>query len=274
MTLKPGVYMATKLNGEIYYRSSITFQSKHISLGSFETEKSAHKAYVEASNILFHNRYSFDHYNKNKFELPFDKWVVLLNYRDNNMYIKTPIYMKHRYFIYYLSATELLKFDVDDLFYYSKHKIMKRGGHLFVSDYGMQVNILSRYGIKNFSVAGKDYRFANGDTTDYRYGNIQIINHYHGVSKLIKNGITTYETKIHINGNLLVGRYPSEVEAAIAYNKAATLLCSNGLDKNFPQNYVLELDEISYATLYNKVRISKKVRDYPARNEDHETTIG
>lgn len=260
MNLQPGVYQATKKNGETYYRSSITFQNKHISLGSFATEKNAHKSYVEATNILLHNRYSFDHYNSSKFTLPFEKWVVLLNYRDNKMYIKTPIYMKHRYFIYYISISELLKFDVDDLFYYSKHKIMKRGGHLFVSDYGMQVSILSRYGIKNFSVAGKDYRFVNGDNTDYRYGNIEIINHFHGVSQYIKNGIPSYETKIHVNGYLLVGRYPSEIEAAIAYNKAATSLNANGISKNFPQNYILELDEIAYAALYNKVRISKKVR--------------
>ena len=44
---------------------------------------------------------------------------------------------------------------------------MKRGGHLFVADYGMQINIMSRYGIKNYAVLGKDYRFINEDTYDY-----------------------------------------------------------------------------------------------------------
>ena len=34
--------------------------------------------------------------------------------------------------IYYYSKSCHFKFDVDDLFYYSNHKIMKRGSHLFV----------------------------------------------------------------------------------------------------------------------------------------------
>ena len=40
----PGVYIAKKKDGTIYYRSSFTYKSKHISLGSFATEKEAHKA--------------------------------------------------------------------------------------------------------------------------------------------------------------------------------------------------------------------------------------
>ena len=58
------------------------------------------------------------------------------------------------YFSYYLSENEELKFDIDDLFYYSNHKIMRRGGHLFVSDYGMQISILSRYEIMLHKVNG------------------------------------------------------------------------------------------------------------------------
>ena len=37
--MKKGVYTATKKDGTLYYRSSITFQNKHISLGSFSSEK-------------------------------------------------------------------------------------------------------------------------------------------------------------------------------------------------------------------------------------------
>ena len=32
-----GVYIARKKNGEIYFRSSITYRNRHISLGSFQT---------------------------------------------------------------------------------------------------------------------------------------------------------------------------------------------------------------------------------------------
>ncbi len=42
--MKKGVYAATKKDGTQYYRSSITFKSKHISLGSFPTETEAARA--------------------------------------------------------------------------------------------------------------------------------------------------------------------------------------------------------------------------------------
>ena len=44
----PGVFEAKKKSGEVYYRSSITKYGKHVSLGSFSTEKKAHKAYLES----------------------------------------------------------------------------------------------------------------------------------------------------------------------------------------------------------------------------------
>lgn len=80
-----------------------------------------------------------------------------MNFRDNGVYIKTPIYLRRNYFEYFLSPTLILKFDIDDLFYYSSHRIQKRGGHLFVSDYGMQYNILSRYGIKSHGGSRKRF---------------------------------------------------------------------------------------------------------------------
>ena len=48
----PGVYIAYKKNKVIYYRSNITYQNKHISLGSFETEEKANLAYQEACLLL------------------------------------------------------------------------------------------------------------------------------------------------------------------------------------------------------------------------------
>ena len=91
------------------------------------------------------------------------------------------------------------------------------------------MNILSRYGIKNYAVAGRDYLFANGNTRDFRYENLVIINRYHGVCQKTKQGQIYYETKIHWNGDFLVGRYENEIEAAIAYNKAIDILRKNGV---------------------------------------------
>lgn len=261
MPLLPGVYEATKKNGTKYYRTSITYKNKHVSLGSFTTMDMANHAYLMATDILRHDKYDIDDF-KLSYGLSFDKWVVLINFRDNGMYFKNPVYLKNRYFVYYYNKKILFKFDIDDLFYYAHHKIMKRGGHLFVSDYGMQVNILSRYGIKNYAVPGRDYSFVNGDDTDYRYGNIEIINRYHGVMKSANKGLPYFTTKIHMNGDFIVGRYDSEIEAAIAYNKAASLLNSKGVNKDFPENYISEIDEIEYARIYHGVRISKKLRDY------------
>ena len=264
-SMLPGVYLNRKKDGTPLYRASITHGGKHISLGSFPDEQTAHRAYLEASSLLSTKQPAFrllEHYNGSLQVLPFGKWVVLLNYRDNDIYIKTPIYLEHRSFLYYYSQSIRYRFDVDDLFYYSNHKIMKRGNHLFVADYGMQVNILSRYGIKNYAVPGRDYRFVNGDDTDFRYRNIEIINRYHGVTKQILKGREVYVTKIHVNGDFLVGRYQTENEAAAAYNRAAMLLKGQGVTKNFPINYIEGITDIEYASLLMKVRISSKIRHF------------
>ncbi len=48
----PGVYIAYKKNGTAYYRASVTYRNKHISLGSFHTEEDANLAYREAGRLL------------------------------------------------------------------------------------------------------------------------------------------------------------------------------------------------------------------------------
>ena len=53
----PGVSKAKKKNGEVYYRSSITIKTKHISLASYDTPQKAAKAYKEACEILKDKKY-------------------------------------------------------------------------------------------------------------------------------------------------------------------------------------------------------------------------
>lgn len=261
----PGVFKATKKDGTVYYRSSFTYRNKHISLGSFDTEKQAHKAYMEATAIVdTDKKINITDYNKKKRIISFEKWVVLLNFKDNGMYFKNPIYLRPKYFEYYLDNDPYapLKFDVEDLFFYSTHKIMRRGGHLFVADYGMQLNILNRYGIKNYAVPGKDYIFINGDNTDYRAQNIEIINKYNGVTLVdAETGHPSYTAKIHINGDYIIGRYSDEIDAAIAYNKAVDTLVQNGFTISYQHNYIEELDSIQYTARYNRIKISKKLRE-------------
>lgn len=258
----PGVYPAVKKNGTKYYRASIHYKNKHISLGSYKTPASANEAYTEAGEFLYDSALTLENALFLHTVLPFEKVVVLLNFRNNGMYIKTPIYLRHNYFSYYLNQTEELKFDIDDLFFYSQHKILKRGGHLFISEYGMQTNLHSRYGIKNHSVSGKDFIFVNGDTLDFRYSNIEVINPYYGVTKEVQNGMVFYKTRIHINGNYLIGSYSSDVKAAIAYNKAVDLAKAHGINKNFPANYVEVLSAKEYAELYTNLKISSGYLNY------------
>lgn len=258
--MQQGVFKAYKKDNTRYYRASITYQNKHISLGSFETEEEAACAYREAREVLYGDVQIRDYHSG--VHLDFKKWVILINVRDNRMYIKTPVYLQQKYFEYYLSPDTALKFDVDDLFYYSNHSIMTRDGYMFVADYGMQVNILSRYGIKNHAVEGRDFIFANGDNSDYRYSNIVVINRYYGVERMEKGGRYYYRTKIHLFGDYIVGVYNSETEAAVAYNKAVDTVREAGMDKNFPENYIEDLSAIDYARIYNGVAISKKIRDF------------
>lgn len=257
-TLPKGVYAANKKDNSIYYRASITFHRKHISLGSFSSIERAHQTYLEADRILHNTEITIREYT-NASPLIFEKWVVLVNFRDNGLYFSTPIYVRGKLFFYYLSPLYALIFDIDELFYYSSHKIMRRNGHLFVADYGMQINILSRYGIRNYSVPGKDYIFLNGNDTDYRRSNIRIINQYLGVTKINKNGKELYKARINIPGYYVIGTYSTEIEAAIAYNKAIDILKKNGCKKNYTANYIDDLPASKYADIYARIKISKKI---------------
>lgn len=258
----PGVSQARKKDNSIYYRAGITYKSKHISLGSYSQEAEAGQAYLDAGRILNDPAVTLENLPSLCISLPFEKCVSLINFRDNRMYFKNPIYLKSKYFLYYLSPQEELKFDVDDLFYYSSHKLMRRGGHYFVSEYGMQTNILSRYGIKNFAVPGRDYQFVNGDPYDFRYSNLLVINPYYGVTRITRKGIVCYQAKLHIRGSHVIGVYETQELAAIAYNKAVDLALEYGVTRNYTTNYLAELPSQEYARLYAQVALSPRFLDY------------
>ncbi len=255
-----GVYATRKKDNSIYYRASLTHRGKHISLGSYEEENNAHKAYLLARRILEDTSLTLEDYQGEI--LSFEKWVILHNVRDNGIYFPTPIYLRPSFFLYYLSQDRVLKFDKDDLFYYSSHKIMARGGHLFVTDYGMQVNILNRYGIMNYAVCGRDYQFINRDENDFRYANISIMNQYRGVTKQPKLQGFLYTTKIHTKGMLKVGTYHDEIHAAIAYNKAIDVLKKNGIRKQYVPNYIENLSPKEYAEIYSSLEINPRIYHY------------
>lgn len=257
LEMTKGVYQRISGDGILSFRASFTFHSKHISLGSFKEKEQASLAYQEALLLVKNTDLTIEDFDEKTHLLPFEKWVSILNFRDNGLYFRTPIYLKRRFFYYYLSPHEIMKFDVDDLFYYSTHKIMRRGNHFFVSDYGMQVNLLSRYGIRNFSVPNKDYSFLNGDPLDFRYENIKIINRYFGVKLEKEFPKPVYVARINIRGSVIIGRYEDEISAAIAYNKAISLLHDAGFPKKYEENYIEGIDAPSYHLRYQTISPQK-----------------
>lgn len=259
----PGVYTAVRKDGSSYYRASVTYRNKHISLGSYDTPEEAHAAYLEAQDLLALRPEDTPDPVTGSYpsssHLRFDKWVVLCNFRDNGVYIPNPIYVRPRLFYYCFAPHDFFIFSSEDLFYYSAHRIQRRGGHHFVADYGSQINILSRYGIRSHAVAGRDYIFLNGNPQDMQYSNIKVVNPYHGV-RMNEDG--TYDVRIHVNGYLNVGTYESAIEAAVAYNRAADILLEAGVSRQYSMNYIDGLSPKSYADIYTAVYISPGITGY------------
>ncbi|MCR5094420.1 MAG: hypothetical protein K6B72_10650 [Lachnospiraceae bacterium] len=258
---KPGVYTIRKKDGTIVYRASLTRKGKHISLGSFPSQDAAHEAYLEGSRCLADPQLLPDTYPADS-PLPFVKAVCLMNLRDNGIYFSAPIFLGKRDFLYYLSRDDVYRFDVDDLFYFASHRIMRRGGRLFVSDYGSQIGVMTRFGIRSFSVAGRDYFYVNGDDHDLRRQNIQIVNRYRGVLACEERGFQRYKAVIHVRGNFIVGVYDTEKEAAIAYNKAADVLTGKGVGKKYELNYLEDVGPAEYAEIYRNLPLSPGILNW------------
>ena len=265
-----GVYPAQKKDGTPYWRASVTHKGKHISLGSYDDEIVAEHAYEEACELLRgaakgktsgdsisveESSLGISDYSDRKRALAFDKWVALVNFRDNGIWCRGPIYLRKGYFEYYLSATEDYRFGPDDPFYYTHHTIQKRGGHLFVADYGMQVSVLSRYGVRPYSVPGRDHYFKNGDDHDYRPGNLVVVNRYIGVQQESRRKNFVARINMGHGRTIVVGHYDTEEEAAIAYNKAVDVLRAAGSDRAYEKNYLDDVSPAKYIVLYNNIKI-------------------
>ena len=257
-----GISKAKYKDGKEYYRVSVTFHSRHISLGSSENIDIALQIFDSAKKALYSSYSVSDWLSRPLPSLSFSKFISLINFRDNGIYIKSPVYLRKSFFSYFLDEDTELKFDMDDLFFYSGHIIMRRGNHLFFSSYGLQENLASRYGIRSFAKENRDYKFVNGDNTDFRYSNIKIINHFTGITAIQEGRDTVYKVKIHVNGDWQLGTYPTEEMAAVAYNKALDEIKKRKLK---PRSSLLYIDGISakeYADIYSRIHLPQKFIDH------------
>ena len=90
-TSYPGVYRANRQDNTEYFRASFYYRNKHISLGSFDNPDDAHRAYLSATLLVATDVIGINEYTGREI-LPFEKWVVIVNFRDNGIYFPNPIY--------------------------------------------------------------------------------------------------------------------------------------------------------------------------------------
>ncbi len=244
------------VNDVTKYKTYFLYEAHKLYLGTYPTMECAKKVIDEAKELmnLPAGPPEFGTYSLN-----YKKIVSLCNLRDNKSYIKNPIYLYPTHFTYYLSKDCVLTFDLKDLLYFSTYKIYKRGNYLYTQDAISQQSILSRYGIPNHSVINKDYIFKNNNPYDFRYNNIEIINGYKGVTKKLKDNTEIYIAYIYIKTNLIIGHYSSEIEAAIAYNKAVDILSKHNLDKDYTYNTIPFITKAEYEAIYNNLTISPRI---------------
>lgn len=262
------VYKIVDSKNKVYYKALISLKGKRINLGRYKTEnmgalacKEAYRLY-SAYDITLYNILSMYEDNKGVI-IPFYTMISIINYRDNKIFLRNPIYIRYNYISYFIDPIRELKFDIDELFFYSSHRILSRGNLFYVNNFGSQERLLNRYGIHSFSVRDRDYFFINGDYYDYRSTNIEVVNRYFGVFK--KNYTDNryyYEVRIHINGDFIIGRFKDEIMAAISYNKACDYANQMGLLKDFNQNYIDELSITSYKKIYDNIKLPKNYISY------------
>ena len=114
ITMPTGVYTTTKKDGTTYYRASLLFKINTSALAVLMIYK-ASLVYKEACSIVSDSanhwiniNLQLTSYDKKQFHISFDKYICLINYRDNNIYIKTPIYLCKKYFLYFLDINHYI----------------------------------------------------------------------------------------------------------------------------------------------------------------------
>ncbi len=260
MLIKDGESMAyiypTTTNGLLAYKLYFIYRGRKLYLGTYKSESLANEALKEAEYIV---ESTLGPLQYTPHAIPFKKYISLCNFRDNKVYIKNPIYIYHDYFCYFLSPTSHFTFDMKELMFFSSYKIFKRGNYIYTQDNVAQQSILSRFSIPPHAVLGVDYYFKNGNIYDFRSTNLEIHNGYKGVSKEVRNHKTFYSSRIFVEHTLVIGHYLSELEAAVAYNKAIDVLQTKGPTRDYIKNEFPYLTLSEYQEIYNRISISPSI---------------
>ncbi|ONI38134.1 hypothetical protein AN639_05805 [Candidatus Epulonipiscium fishelsonii] len=198
--------------------------------------------------------------------LSFNKVVILINLRDNGTYFKNPIYTHKNYFSYYISPDIELLFDLIHLFFFATYKIYKRGNLFYTQQTFTQSSILNRLGIIPSSRANIDYKFKNDNPFDFRSHNLEILKRYYGVSRIEKDEKILYQTRISKPNTIIIGVFESEVEAAIAYNKAVDYLKSIGKQYKLNSNIIIYITKQEYENIYSKIELPFKLTNKVPQN--------
>ena len=255
------IYPTQNSKFRVYY----LYKTKKIYLGLYNNSESASLAYDFVQQI-FEGDLTVDAYTVD-IPISFDKFISCINFRDSNFYFKTPIYVYKDCFKYYLKPDLVLTFDLKDLLFFSNTRIHKRRDYLYTYMGDHQENILRRFGFTKSMIYLKDYRFKNGDRYDFRRENIEVINHYYGVKKEKRYNQPTYVARIALqNTSLTIGHYETEIQAAIAYNKAADLVNYRLEDSPYPLNSFPFLTRQEYQDLYDELVISKRLTHRSTQN--------
>ena len=246
------------------YRAYYLYKSKKIYIGLYNNYEEALLSY-NFIDELFRSSLSIDAF-KETLPISFEKFIRCLNFRDSNIYIKTPIYIYKDHFKYYFSPDFYLIFDLRDLVYFSTNKIHKRGEYLYTYIGDHQESILKHFGFTKKMTYQTDYQFVNGNRYDFRRTNMKVTNHYTGVFYEMKYNKPTFVTRIFTDKYLVVGHYETEIQAAIAYNKAIDLLSNKPFAHKYHKNTIPFLTHLEYEQIYENIPISKRLVHSSSQN--------
>lgn len=256
----PYIYPAKKDHYRVYY----LYKSRKIYIGLYNNYDQATLAY-DFTHHLFNSSFSIEDFTEDCL-IPFEKFITCINYRDTGIYIKTPIYIHKDHFKYYFAYNFYLLFDLKDLLYFSTNKIHKRGEYLYTYIGDHQESILKRFGFSKKMTYLTDYCFVNDNRYDFRRHNIKVINHYTGVFSEVKFNKPTFVTRIFTDKYIVVGHYETEVQAAIAYNRAVDLLKDSPFASKYQKNTFPFLTRHEYEQIYTNLLISKRLIHMSTQN--------